>query len=203
MKTVAVLNNKGRVRKTTSAVNLATEHRSRTEWRKRADSLNETEDWQGMIDWCLKWTKNEPEKADAWYNLGCAYDELGCEVTAIDAYREAVRIDAENGDAWFRLGENYNKLQSHEDAIEAYRQTIRINPQNASAWYGLGCAYFWLSRYEDAIEAYRKVVGIDPMYANEPVGKLQNIIFVLFSGVFLSLVIARSSFVEHSPRSFF
>jgi transposase InsO family protein len=38
---------------------------------------------------------------------------------------------------------------------------------------------------------------------NEPVGKLQNIIFVLFSGVFLSLVIARSSFVEHSPRSFF
>jgi hypothetical protein len=34
-----------------------TNHRSLSEWRKRADSLNEMEDWQGMIDWCLKWTK--------------------------------------------------------------------------------------------------------------------------------------------------
>ena len=47
----------------------ATKGRGHTEWLKRANALQTAEDWQGLFQWCQKWTKNEPENASAWYNL--------------------------------------------------------------------------------------------------------------------------------------
>ena len=41
------------------------------------------------------------------------------------------------------------------------------------------------------------------MLDNEPVEKLHEIIFMLFSGVSLPLPVTRSSIVGHSPLSFF
>ena len=42
----------------------AAEGRSQTEWLKRAIALEKMKDWQGLLDWCRKWTKSEPEDAD-------------------------------------------------------------------------------------------------------------------------------------------
>ena len=60
---------------------------------------------------------------------------------AIEAYRQALRINPENADAWNNLGIAYNNLKRYDDAIEAYRQALRINPEYANAWYNLGIAY--------------------------------------------------------------
>ena len=69
------------------------EGRSQTEWLKRAIALEQMKDWQGMLDWCRKWTKSEPKNADAWYNLGIAYVNLNRYNDAIEAYRQALRIN--------------------------------------------------------------------------------------------------------------
>ncbi len=138
------------------------EVRSQAEWSKRAKVLFDMEDWQGLLDWCLKRTKSEPENADAWLYLGVAYSCLNRYNDAIEAFRQVVRIDPEHATSWYNLGDAYFFLKRYNDAIDAYRQAVRINPEYARTWYMLGGAYYSLDRYEDALEAFRESVRIDP-----------------------------------------
>ena len=145
---------------------LVAEGHGQTEWLKRSIALEKREDWQGLLDWCRKWTKNEPKNADAWNNLGIAYGRLKRYDDAIEAFRQALRISSENTAAWYNLGVAYSNLKRYDDAIEVLRQALRINPENADAWNNLGEAYGHLGRYNDAIEACRQALRIDPEYAS-------------------------------------
>ena len=135
---------------------------SQIAWLKRASALEEVKDWQGMLDWCLKWTKSEPENAHAWFNLGYAFLKLERYNDAIDAYRENLRINPESASAWYLLGNTYFNLKRYNDSIDAYHQVLRINPDYASAWLGLGSVFSGLKRYEDTIDAYRQALRINP-----------------------------------------
>ncbi|MDP2984689.1 MAG: tetratricopeptide repeat-containing serine protease family protein [Candidatus Latescibacter sp.] len=144
----------------------AAEGRSQTEWYKRVIALQNLKDWQGMLDWCRKWTKSNPEDADAWFGLGFAYSNLKRYDDAIDAYRQALRINPEYADALCGLGIAYSDFKRYDDAIDAFRQALRINPESADVWYNLGCTYYNFKRYDDAIEAYRQALRINPEYAD-------------------------------------
>jgi len=138
--------------------------RSQTEWRKRTIALEVAKDWQGMLEWCRKWTKSEPKNTDALYGLGIAYNELKRYDDAVEAYRQALRINPEKANTWNNLGIAYKNLNRYNDAIEAFRQALRINPEYAGALYNLGNAYNKLKRYDDAVEAYRQALRINPEY---------------------------------------
>ena len=155
----------------------AAEGPSHTEWLKRAFALEQTKDQQGLLEWCRKWTKKEPENVDAWYNLGISHLHLDRYSEAIEAYRRAIRIDPKNTYAWNGLGLAYRCLKRYDDAIEAYRQALRIDPKDTRAWNGLGHAHAGLNirtAYNgkviapstDAIEAFRQAIRIDPEYAD-------------------------------------
>jgi DNA-binding SARP family transcriptional activator len=144
----------------------AAEGHSQTEWSKRAIALEDRKDWRGMLDWCRKWTKSEPEDTVAWCVLGIAYANLKRYDDAIDAYRQAIRINPDYASAWNNLGGAYYNLKRYNDAIDAYRQALRIDPENAAAWCVLGFAYNDLKRYNDAIDAYRQAVRINPDHAS-------------------------------------
>jgi hypothetical protein len=135
---------------------------SQTEWLKRAIALEKLKDWQGLLDWCRKWTKSEPENADGWNNIGIAYDELKRYNDSIAAYLQALRINPEHDSAKINLGITYGNLKLYNDEIDVYRQLLRNNPEDADAWYNLGIAYNDLKRYNDAIDAYRQALRINP-----------------------------------------
>jgi len=141
---------------------IAADGRGQTEWVKRTIALAQLKDWQGLVEWCGKWTKSEPKNADAWFGLGAAYAELNRPNDAIDAYHKALRINPEFAEVWDTLGDTYVEFNRNKDAIEAYRQALRINPEIAEAWKGLGVAYGNLKRYNDAIEALLQAVRINP-----------------------------------------
>jgi len=142
----------------------ATEGHSQTEWLKRAIAMERMQDWQGLLDWCRKWTKSEPKDATAWSSLGFAYINLNRDNDAIEAFRQALRINPEDTTAWRGLGVAYDKLNRSNDAVEAFRQALRINPKDTFVWYSLGVAYDKLNRYNDAVEAYRQALRINPEY---------------------------------------
>ncbi len=81
----------------------AAEGHSHTEWLKRAIVLETTKDWQGLLEWCRKWTQSEPDNAFAWNNLGIAYSLSGNRTAALDAVRELQRLDPAQADKLFNL----------------------------------------------------------------------------------------------------
>jgi tetratricopeptide (TPR) repeat protein len=139
--------------------------RSQGAWLARAAELQDKQDWVGLRDWSLAWTKGEPKNEVAWLCLGEAYGSLRRYSDCIEAFRQALRIKPDDANAWCGLGFADHGLQRYSDAIEAYRQALRIKPDYADAWNNLGNAYRRLQRYSDAIEAFRQALRIKPDYA--------------------------------------
>jgi tetratricopeptide (TPR) repeat protein len=141
---------------------LVAKGQGRTEWMKRAMALLQGKDYQGLLDWCLKWTKNEPNDAEAWLSLGIAYGYLERYNESIEAHRQALRINPKYVETWISLGIVYGYLERYNESVEAIRQALRINPEEPIAWITLGTTYLKLNRPNDAIEAYRQALRINP-----------------------------------------
>ncbi|GAH23063.1 unnamed protein product, partial [marine sediment metagenome] len=58
----------------------------------------------------------------AHYNLGVLYHKLGFYEDAIDALKQAIRINPDYADSYYCLGLVYYTLGYNEDAIEEYTQ---------------------------------------------------------------------------------
>ena len=140
----------------------ASQGRSEVNWNKRAIALQRAKNWTGMRDWCQKWTQAQPENGAAWFGLGGAYYGLQNYAEAIEAYRQALRVNSDDSHSWASLGVVYTVLQRHTDAIEAYRQAVRIDPENANAWALLAISYTVLQRHTESIDASRQAIRIDP-----------------------------------------
>jgi tetratricopeptide (TPR) repeat protein len=140
----------------------AAQGRSEGDWTKRAIAFEDAKNWTGLRDWCQQWTQAQPGNGSAWFGLGGAYTRLQRYTEAIEAYRQALRINTEDALAWIGIGYAYNQLKRGTEAIEAYRQALRINTEDANAWGLLGIAYFGLRRYTEAVDAARQAVRIEP-----------------------------------------
>jgi TPR repeat protein len=120
------------------------------------------ENWSAALTYFQKATEKNSDNADAWFQLGYCYGELGRYQEAIEAYKQAIRIKPDLAEAHLMLGVAYGKLGRYQEAIEAHKQAIRIEPNFAEAHYNLGVTYDKLGRYQEAIEAYKQAIRIKP-----------------------------------------
>jgi tetratricopeptide (TPR) repeat protein len=56
---------------------------------------------------------------------------------AIEAFKQAIKINPDYAKTHHNLGVIYLKLGMNKEALEAYKQAIRINPDYADAHFGL------------------------------------------------------------------
>jgi len=105
-------------------------------------------------------------KAWAYFKIGFCYGKLKSYAKAIEAFKQAIRINPDDAKAHYNLGCAYYDLGLYREAIEAYKQAIRIDPDDAIANLNLGCAYYDLGLYREAIEALKQAVRINPDHAN-------------------------------------
>jgi S1-C subfamily serine protease/Tfp pilus assembly protein PilF len=101
-------------------------------------------------------------KGYVYFQIGYCNAELGNYIKAIEAFKQAIRIDPNNASAYGNLGKIYSSLGLDKDAIEACKQAIRIDPDHVDAYYGLGLTYYSLGLYKDAIEAFKQAIRINP-----------------------------------------
>ena len=108
--------------------------------------------------------KTEISSLKAWiyFNIGFCYERLGVYTKAIEAYKQAIRIDPDFAITYYNLGLTYYELGFYEEAIEAYKQAIRIDPDFAEAYNNLGLTCIKLGYYAKAIEASKQAIRIDP-----------------------------------------
>ena len=89
-----------------------------------------------------KLPRSPNEEADGLVAKGHAFADNGEYKKAMEAYKQAIRIDPDFLVAHISLGGVYVKLDRLDEAIEAFKQAIRIDPDLAVAHYGLGIAYW-------------------------------------------------------------
>ncbi len=129
---------------------------------------------------CFTFIKEEYEKAlpywkialqiepfAAYFGIGICYEELGAYTKAIEAYKQAIRINPDNAYVHYNLGFTYCRLGFHKDAIEAYKQAIRIDPDYAKAHGGLGVAYLLIGDKNSALNEYKILKELDIDLANK------------------------------------
>jgi hypothetical protein len=109
----------------------------RTMWEDRITALEKAKDWQGMLAWCRRWTRVEPDNAEPWGILGLAYLQLDRYRDAIEANREALRIKPDNAEAWNNLALAYLLSGNRSAALEAVRELRRYNPKGADKLFNL------------------------------------------------------------------
>ena len=99
---------------------------------------------------------------DLLSRISVAYGQNGRYIEAVEAAKEALKIDPDHVDAWRSLAINLANLPgSEEEALQA-RHRVADTANTADDWYGLSVAYGKAGLYEEAVTAARKAIEIDP-----------------------------------------
>jgi tetratricopeptide (TPR) repeat protein len=93
---------------------------------------------------------------------------------AIEALKQAIRINPDYamahhylGWAYGNLGMNKEAIDEYKQAIEAFKQETRINPDDATAHFYLGFAHVIFDDRGSALEQYKILKNLDSEKANQ------------------------------------
>jgi len=108
--------------------------------------------------------EREPQEADAWNSLGVAYDELGRDEEAIEAFRRALRIDPARPDAHSNLGTLLSRRDRASEALGHFEAAIRTEPDCFECHLRRGILLRDLGRMEEAVAELEWSTSFDPLH---------------------------------------
>ena len=116
--------------------------------------------WLGNYDSALGHFENavnrNPERADAWIQVGFCKVKQGKNQDAIRAFQQALRLRPNSYEAHNKLGDAYYYAGNYRKAADSYRQAVALRPDLAEGYYNLGMAQFELGdRAAAAAQALR------------------------------------------------
>ena len=106
------------------------------------------------------------KNAEAHYDRGINLGTSGKHQEAIEAFKQAIRINPDYAEIHYNLGVAHGKSGMYKEAIEAYKQAIRINPDYSDAHTNLGVSYGRKGMYKEAIESYKQAIKTNYENAN-------------------------------------
>ena len=95
------------------------------------------DDLRESIEYLMNAIDAEPALAEAYANLGRAYEQINDPEKAILCYQEALSVDPllEPVDTW--LGSVFESMGSRSEAIDCYRRALDKNPFDKEAEAGV------------------------------------------------------------------
>ena len=87
---------------------------------------------------------------EAYYNRGCAKDELKDFTGAIDDYTKAIELGSNNASEYLNRGLAKYELHFFQAAIEDYNKAIEIEPNKSTAYFGRANAEYQAGDRENA-----------------------------------------------------
>ncbi|MCK4487151.1 MAG: tetratricopeptide repeat protein [Desulfobacterales bacterium] len=100
--------------------------------------------------------------AEACFQSGNRNFNLGHYQEAIQAYKDAIRINPECHEAYFNLGLAYCMLGHYQEAVQAYKKCLLMKRNDAKAYTCLGKTYVELGDHNEAAEAFEAAIRIEP-----------------------------------------
>jgi tetratricopeptide (TPR) repeat protein len=118
-----------------------------------------------------KMTKETPNDAAAWTNLGNLYFDTGNPEKAITAYTKSLALRPNNANVLTDLGIMYRRTGKPKKAIEAFDKAAKINPKHERALFNKGIVLMHdLNDLDGAIGAWEELVKRNPT-ATSPTGQ--------------------------------
>ncbi len=106
--------------------------------------------------------ENEQGGAVSSFNKALTLETKGQKLQAIEAYKQAVRVNPRFKEAYNNLAAIYADLGMFDKALMNYRKAISLDDGYALAHYNLGMTFYALGRYHEAITAFEKGEQLAP-----------------------------------------
>lgn len=139
-----------------------------------------------------------PDRAEAYCDLGEAYQKLGREGLALSALRRALRIDPALPKAHQILAQHFVKLERLGEAQKALRKALRLNPERQDYYVGLAACYVQQGRLAEAWRWLHRAVDKFPE-AEEVREALADLCQRL--GDYTGLLVHAEALAELNPRN--
>ena len=94
--------------------------------------------------------------------MGIAFKDQGKLDEAIDAYKNALRVQPNHVLVYNNMGNVLKEQNKLDEAIEAYEKAISLKPNHALAHNNMGNALREQGKLNEAIKAYTNALAIDP-----------------------------------------
>jgi len=108
----------------------------------------------------------ESDEAAQHNREGAKLVEQGKMEEALEAFQEAVQLDANDAVARLNLAYAYDRQGRTAEAIAEYQRAIELSPSNLLAYNNLGVLYDKMGQYDEAIGEFQRALEIDPTDAN-------------------------------------
>ena len=109
--------------------------------------------------------KLKPDFAEAYNNMGTAFNSKGDSGAAIECYKMALKIKPDYAEAHNNMGVTFKTKSDLKSAITSYRQALKIKPSYAEAHNNMGIALSDNGELEAALNSYKQALKIKPDYA--------------------------------------
>ena len=110
------------------------------------------------------------EIKETYYGRGWTFFDEEQYDKAIDAFKDAIKIEWQFKEAHCHLGVIYIKKKEYAEAIKILKEAINIDKSFKEAHFNLSLAYLKLGRFEAAKNAANAALKVDPNY--EPANRL-------------------------------
>ena len=129
-------------------------------YRTGVDSL-----WLGNYDHAVSYFENavnrNPNRVDAWIQVGYCKVKQGKNEEAIKAYLHALELKPSSEDVLNKLGDAYYYAGRLPEAIQSYKEAARLHPERAEAFYNLALVYFENGNQQLALSHARALQLLD------------------------------------------
>jgi tetratricopeptide (TPR) repeat protein/tRNA A-37 threonylcarbamoyl transferase component Bud32 len=98
---------------------------------------------------------------EQWLDEGNTLHNLQHYQEALQAYEQAIKLDANFADAHDARGDALYSLNRYQEALVAYERAIKLDPKYAHAYEGKGNVLYDLKRYQEALAAYERAIQLD------------------------------------------
>ncbi|MFM6206269.1 tetratricopeptide repeat protein, partial [Planktothrix sp.] len=133
----------------------------------------------------------DPNFVWSHYNLAASFEQLGQWDEAVEAYRQALKIQPDLPNLEEKLNQALHQevkgkleqalsyyrqtIENDPTDIESYQKALEIKPDDAELYLGLGNAWIAKGEVEKAIPAYQSAIRINPGL-NEAKFKLEQLL---------------------------
>jgi serine/threonine-protein kinase len=108
--------------------------------------------------------QREPTDDVLYLGLATAYEKLGRQGDAEQAYRRAIELRPHYWGAYNMLGAYYYRAARYDDALAMFQQVVALAPDSYRGYSSIGAIFFMKDRTADAIAAFQKSLAIRPNY---------------------------------------